>query len=180
VSPRVRDWSDGSGSERREERLPTPARLYTEAIRALARRELTSQQLRAKLAQVGGRASDIDAVLARLTGEGALDDRRAARIYAQTAFKQRKRARARIQQELEHLGIDAVVAREIVDEVCGGEAERRRLEHAVIFALRGTRRDHRDDDARRIFAHFVRQGYQPDDVKRALVRAGVDASVLDE
>lgn len=169
---RVRDWSgDGDG---REERTPTAARLYTEGLRALARREQTTQQLRAKLLRLGGRASDVQSALARLTDEGALDDRRAARIYAQTAFRVRKRTAASIEQELARLGIGADLAREIVAEVCGPDVERQRLEQAIIHGLRGGRREHREQDARRLFASLVRQGYDAEDIRRALARAGVD------
>jgi regulatory protein len=163
-----------------EKRLPSPARLYTEAVRLLARRELTTLQLRDKLTSAGGRASDIDSIIIRLKDEGSLDDRRAARVYAQTAFRQRKRARGRIRQELETLGVDGTLAREVVDEVCGNDVERRRLEHTVIHALRGTRRDSRDQDARRLFASLVRQGYEAEAVRLALSRAGVDTEGLEE
>jgi SOS response regulatory protein OraA/RecX len=187
VSPRIRDWEDERGGPSSRsgtdadtgDRLPTRARLYTHALRALARRELTTLQLREKLTEAGGRAADVGAVLARLTEEGALDDRRAARVYANTAFRQRKRTRARILQELAARGIAGEVAREVVDEICGADLERKRLDQSVVYALRGTRRTTRDEDARHIFAALVRQGYEPDDVKLALGRAGVDVEALD-
>ena len=91
VSPRLRKWSVQDGSGRTPERLPTPALLHAEAVRALARRELTRQQLRGKLAMSGARAADIEDVLNQLVEQGALDDGRAARVYASTAFRIRKR-----------------------------------------------------------------------------------------
>jgi SOS response regulatory protein OraA/RecX len=155
--------------------VPTPARLHSLGLRALARRELTSGQLRDRLVAAGGRDRDIADVLARLREEGALDDRRAARVYAQTAFRQRKRTRARIQQELSRLGIPDALARDVLDEVCGADIERHRLEAAVIHGLRGTRRDHRAAAVRNLVASLVRQGYALDDIRRALARAGIDA-----
>jgi SOS response regulatory protein OraA/RecX len=174
MSPRLRTWTDEGGEGSGDRRPPTEARLHTEAVRALARRELTSLQLRERLVAAGGRAADIDAVLARLAADGAVDDRRAARIHAQTAFRVRKRTRARILQELERFGITAAVALEVVDEVCGGETERRRLDSAVIHGLRGTLRPTRDQQARRLFESLVRKGYDADEVRQALVRAGID------
>ncbi len=179
MSPRLRDWPNDPDADRPATRLPTAAFLYREAIKALARRELTSRQLQDRLTALGGRAADVAAVITRLQADGALDDRRAARIYAQTAFRQRKRARARIEAELEALGISREIARDITDEVCSLEIERSRLEHLVIFALRGTRRDHRDDEARRLFGHLKRQGYDTQDIVRAFARAGIDASFED-
>ncbi len=177
MAPRLRRWSeDDRASE--TPRPPTEARLYTEAVRALARRELTTLQLRERLLAAGGRAADVEAVLARLSQDGALDDRRAARIYAQTAFRLRKRTRARILQELERLGIAAGTAQEAVSEVCGDETERRRLEHLVIHGLRGSPRGTRDQQARRLFESLVRRGYDAGEVRQALERAGVDT--LDE
>jgi hypothetical protein len=35
-------------------------------------------------------------------------------------------------------------------------------------------------DAKRLFASLIRQGFEADDIVRALARAGVDASRLDE
>lgn len=174
MSPRVRDWSSDPDADRPASRSPTVAHLYHDAIRALARRELTSRQLQERLTAAGGRAADVATVIARLTAEGAVDDRRAARLYAQRAFKQRKRTRSRIEMELEALGIPGDVARETVANVCNDDVERSRLEHAVIFALRGTRRDRRDDDARRLFAQFQRQGYDPEDIRRAFAKAGME------
>lgn len=170
----MRRWSEDGGEGPSEQRPPTEARLYSEAVRALARRELTSLQLRERLVAAGGRATDIEAVLARLAAEGAVDDRRAARIYAQTAFRLRKRTRARILLELEHLGITPAIAQEVVDEICGGETERRRLDQAVIHGLRGTPRGLRDQQARRLFETLVRKGYDVDEARQALARAGVD------
>lgn len=175
MSPRIRDWSNPPGADDAGERLPTEARLYSMGLRALGRRELTSRQLREKLVAAGGREQDVTTVLARLQERGALDDRRAARVYAQTAFKLRKRARFRIQLELERLGIAGDLAREVLDEVCGADVERHRLDHLVVQALRGTRRDARDGAARRLVASLLRQGYRFDDVRAALAKAGVDA-----
>jgi SOS response regulatory protein OraA/RecX len=179
VSPRLRDWGDERGDAAAGERLPTRARLYTHALRALARRELTTLQLRERLTQAGGRAADVAAVLTQLTAEGALDDHRAARVYANAAFRQRKRTRARILEELAERGIPPQVAGEVVAEVCGEDDERKRLEKTVVHALRGTRPPNRDDNARRLFASLVRQGYDAADVKVALARAGVDVEALD-
>jgi SOS response regulatory protein OraA/RecX len=176
--PRLRDWPDDTDPARAE-RTPTPSRLYGEAVRALARREMTTQQLREKLTDHGARRADVEAVLSRLTEEGALDDRRAARTYAHAAFRVRKRARARIIEELGARGVPDAMAREAVEEVCGPDVELHRLEQAVIHALRGTRREHRDRDARRLFATFLRQGYDADDVRRALALAGVDVAELE-
>jgi regulatory protein len=180
VSPRIRGWPDDPEGTGREHRLPTAARLYTEGVRALARRELTAQQLREKLLAAGGRALDVDQVLARLADEGALDDRRAARAYAHRAFRQRKRARGRIREELERLGVAPDIARETVDEVCAADVERRRLDLAVVHALRRTHREERTILARRLIASLTRQGFDLDDVTRALARAGIDASELDD
>lgn len=180
MSPRIRDWSRRPGSDQPDDRPPTEARLYSLGIRALGRRELTTRQLRDKLLAAGGREADVDSVVARLGEQGAVDDRRAARVYAQTAFKLRKRARGRIQLELDRLGIPADVAREILDEVCGAETERHRLEKLVIHTLRGIRRDHRDQAIRRLMGNLLRRGYRFDDVKAALARAGIDDDAVED
>lgn len=172
MAPRLRRRDD-SPPERGAARVPTPDRLRCEALRLLARREVTASQLRARLEQIGGRHEDIERIVAELQAGGSLDDRRAACLHAQTAFRVRRRARLRILAELEAIGIAGALAREVVDEVCRPEVEQRRLDEALIRRLRGTRREARDP--RRLFAALVRQGYEPDQVRLALEKAGLGA-----
>ena len=170
MAPRLRRW-DEPPRDRDQARVPTPERLQREALRALARREMTAWQLRARLERLGGRTEDIDQVVAALQAGGWLDDRRAARLHAQTAFRVRHRARARILAELEAIGVAGPLAREVVEEVCSPELEQRRLDETLVRQLRGTRREERDP--RRLFTALVRQGYDPEQVRAALEKVGL-------
>jgi SOS response regulatory protein OraA/RecX len=172
MAPRLRR-PDDSPTDRGAARVPTPDRLQREALRLLARREVTASQIRAHLERLGGRREDIERIVAALQADGSLDDRRAARLHAQTAFRVRRRARLRILAELEARGVAGTLAREVVDEICSPEVERRRLDEALGRRLRGTRREARDP--RRLFAALVREGYDPDQVRLALERAGLGA-----
>ena len=125
---------------------------------------MTASRLRARLERIGGRHEDIERIVAELQAGGALDDR-------QAAFRVRRRARLRILAELEAIGIAEALAREVVDEVCRPEVEQRRLDEALNQRLRGTRREARDP--RRLFTALVRQGYEPDQVRLALEKAGL-------
>jgi regulatory protein len=170
MAPRLRRW-DESRSDRDPACVPTADQLQREALRVLARREMTSSQLRARLERLGGRDEDIDQVVEALQAGGWLDDRRAARLHAETAFRVRRRARGRILAELEALGVAEPLAREVVEDVCSREIEQRRLDQTLARRLRGTRREARDP--RRLFTMLVRQGYDPDQVRQALEKAGL-------
>lgn len=172
MAPRLRS-RDEPPPDQGAPRIPTPDRLRREALRLLARRELTASQLRARLERLGGRHEDIERIVADLQAAGSLDDRRAARLHAQTAFRVRRRARLRILAELEAIGIAGALAREVVDEICSPEVEERRLDEALVRCLRGTRREARDP--RRLFAALVRQGYEPEQVRLAIEKVGLGA-----
>jgi SOS response regulatory protein OraA/RecX len=73
------------------------------------------------------------------------------------------------------MGIAAAVARRAVDEVCGPNEERDRLQRAL--ARRGRGIDLRDPVARRrVFAALVRQGFDPELVIATLRAAQSDGT----
>jgi SOS response regulatory protein OraA/RecX len=141
----------------------------------LARRELSVKQLRARLLQRTTRADAVETAIERLHATGALDDERVAKAYARTAAHVKGRGRDRILRELAQMGIAAAVARRAVDEVCGPNEERDRLQRAL--ARRGRGIDLRDPVARRrVFAALVRQGFDPELVIATLRAAQSDGT----
>lgn len=148
----------------------TPAELQAHALRLLGRRELSRHQLRARLLERSPDADTVDAVLTYLADRGLIDDRRVAAAFARTSAQVKRRGRDRILRELAQMGISGDIAREAVDEVCGPDAEAAKIDTVLRRRARGL--DLADPAAtRRLMAALLRQGFESDEIRRALARA---------
>jgi regulatory protein len=134
---------------------------YTDAVQFLSRRELTVEECRARLADRGHTAPDVDRAVALLLENGSLDDGRLARAYARTAVDVKGRGRRRVQQELEARGVDRKTASEAVAEVFAEKDERSLVARALQKKLRGRPRPTSDADYARLYQHLMRQGFSP-------------------
>jgi regulatory protein len=134
----------------------------------LSRRELSTVQMRRRLALKGFEADAIEAATARLRENGALDDGRVARAAARTHAQVKRQGRDRVARELSALGIERSVADEALAEVFGALDEAALLEQALDKRLRA-RLDVRDPAVqRRLFGALLRQGFDGQAVSRAL------------
>ena len=93
------------------------ANAYQIALRLLARRELSSSQLRERLVRRELPVVEIETAITQLTHNGAVDDGRVAHAYARRAAEVKFRGKRRTRHEIEALGIDAETARRAVAEV---------------------------------------------------------------
>jgi len=151
---------------------------YTAALNLLSRRELSTVQLRERLARRKFEPEEIDTVIQRLTRDRTLDDRRVALAYARVEATIRRRGKRRVLQSVQRLGISPVTARAAVDEVFGDIDEAAMLDTAIERRLKGA--TVRTLDARgkaRIVRSLVGQGYEPGKVFARLRAKGTD---LDE
>ena len=133
---------------------------FTLALTLLSRRELSTAQLRERLARRKVDPSEIDAVVARLSADRTLDDRRVAIASARLESAVRRRGRRRVLQRVRQLGIDDETARAAVDQAFGDIDEAALLDEAVARRLRG--RSPRDLDAKgvaRVVRALVAQGF---------------------
>jgi regulatory protein len=130
---------------------------YLTGLRLLARRELTSAQLRERLLRRQIDPDEVDTALERLRAEGALDDRRAARAYASTAVRIKGRGRLRVARELGALGLEDDVVRAALDDAFGETDEEALVERAIDRRLRGPIRD--QAHLRRLHQYLVRLGF---------------------
>ncbi len=149
------------------------------ALRLLARRELTTSQLRERLLRRELPADEIDRTLDRLTRAGLLDDARTALARARRAVQVELRGRHRARRELESLGIDTPVAERALALVFDEVDEATVLERAIAKRIRGPVRTR--TELRRLHQALVRQGFARDQVTAALLaRAGDDAVLVEE
>ena len=141
---------------------------YTAALRMLARRELSTAQIRERLARREFTPADIDDAVSRLAATGALDDLRVARAVARTRANVRRQGRNRVVRELAVIGIPREIAERVIAEVFGELDEDALLEQALSRRLRGTMSLHDPAVRRRLVAALVRQGFAPSAIMRTM------------
>ncbi len=143
------------------------SRAYLDALRMLARRELSEAQVRQRLGRREHDDPDIDEAIARLKEERAIDDNRVAEAIARSETSLRKRGKLRVKRKIESAGIASATAKRAVDEVFDGLDPDALLEAALAKRLRGDRPIADDREFNRLYRYLVGQGFEPD---RALAR----------
>ena len=157
-----------SGSGIRDQGLSA----YSDGLALLARRELSTADLRARLLDREHTPEAVEEAIQRLQETGALDDRRVARAYARTASKVKGRGRLRVMRELQAMGIARDVIAEAVAEVFADQDERALIERAIEKKLRGGQKPVTVQDRARLYQFLMRQGFTPAAVSAALRRLG--------
>jgi regulatory protein len=140
----------------------------TAALRMLARRELSESQVRQRLARRGYEESEIDSAIERLKIDRAIDDARVAGAIARTEVSIKRRGRRRVVQEIQQAGISRSAARQAVDQTFDEIDEEQLLGAALNRRLKGDRVIADDREFQRLFHYLVRQGFDADDVFKAL------------
>ena|SRR5437660_12441643 len=147
-------------------------RAYVDALKMLARRELSEAQVRQRLARRGHDEAAADAAVARLREERAIDDARVAEGIARSESASRRRGRLRAERRIESVGIAAAVARRAVDDVYGSIDGDALLEASLDRRLRGRDTVADDRELQRLYRYLTGQGFEPDKVM-ALLRKRV-------
>ena len=133
----------------------------------LARRELSTAQVRERLRRKGFDTDSIDQVLRRLVREGALDDHRTAVTFARRAALVKLQGRRRATRELQALGINRTQVEAAVAQVYGDLNEEVVLERALGRRLRGQVQSRAE--LRRLYQYLLRQGFEGNAAMGALL-----------
>jgi regulatory protein len=141
---------------------------YLDALKMLARRELSEAQIRQRLARREHDAGEIDAAVERLRSERAIDDRRVAEAIARTQSSLKRRGKLRIRREIEHAGIARETARAAVDDVLADVDGDVLLEQALAKRKRGGGTITDQKEFNRLYRYLVNQGFEVDRVLAAL------------
>jgi regulatory protein len=141
---------------------------YIEAVKMLARRELSEMQVRTRLVRKGHDRDAIDAAIARLREEHAIDDARVAEAIARTETSVRRRGKLRVRMQIARAGIAKGTAKAAIDQVFGGIDDTELLEASLRKRLRGRDAIADDREFQRLYRYLVGQGFESDRVLAAL------------
>ena len=152
---------------------------YTDALRLLARRELSEKQLRERLLDREHPRDEVDRVITRLLESKTLDDARVARAYARTAAGVKGRGRLRVMRELSEMGIAKETATEAAADVFADVDERALIAKALQKKLRGRPKIANRAEHARLYQYLMRQGFTPAGIVAALRKLGGHADIDD-
>jgi regulatory protein len=145
---------------------------YADALRLLARRELSVKELKDRLLDREHPSEEIDRAVEHLLETKALDDGRVARAYARTAANVKGRGRLRVMRELHEMGIAKDIAGEALAEVFADVDERALIARALQKKMRGRPRIADRAEQARLYQYLMRQGFTPAGISAALKRLG--------
>jgi regulatory protein len=141
---------------------------YLDALKMLARRELSEAQVRERLARKNHEPEAIDTAVARLRDERAIDDARVAGAIARTETSVRRRGRLRVRRQIEQAGIASATARRAVDDTFESIDDDALLEASLAKRLRGRQQIGDQAQFRRLYRYLLGQGFEPDRVRARL------------
>ena len=102
----------------------------------------------------------IDEVIERLRGYGYLDDAKFAQSYASLRLRERPIGRRRLQRDLWLKKIDKQTADTALDEVFESTPEEELIERAIAKRIRLRGKPKTREDAKKLFDHLIRQGFE--------------------
>lgn len=141
---------------------------YLDGLKMLARRELSEQHVRQRLARKGHGPEAIDEAVSRLRAERAIDDARVAEAIARTETAVKGRGKLRVRMQIERAGIARETAKRVVDEVFEVIDDDAQLEMTLAKRLRGRQTIADDREMQRLYRYLVGQGFDAERVLRAL------------
>jgi regulatory protein len=151
------------------------ARAFQRAVKLLAAKPRSIEELRERLAERCSSKTAIETVIARLREYGYLDDERYALGYASSKVRQQPIGRRRLELSLARKKVDRAVADEALDQVFAETPEEALLDQALEKRVRLRGRPKTRAEAKSLFDHLLRQGF-PFELVSQKVRA---ASKLD-
>jgi regulatory protein len=143
---------------------------YNEALKMLARRELSEAQVRQRLARRGEDQGSIDQAVARLKAEGNINDERVASVIARAQTTLKSRGRRRVQQQIEAAGIAKSIASRVADEAFQDLDADALLTASLAKRLHGRERIAGDREFQRLYRYLTAQGFDTDRILAHLTR----------
>lgn len=138
-------------------------RTFDRAVKLLATKPRSVAELRERL--IRGRGVDmaiVEEVISRLSEYGYLDDERFAFSYASLKVKQRPIGRRRLAQDLKMKKVQASVADEALELVYAETREEDLIDQAIEKRLRIRGQPKNRVEAKSLFDHLLRLGFEFD------------------
>jgi regulatory protein len=127
----------------------------------LAAKQRSVAELRERLLEGrGATKANVDEVIARLREYGYLDDAKFAQSYAANRVQQRPIGRQRLRRDLWLKKIDKQTADAALDQVFEQTPEEDLIEKAIAKRLRLRGKPQTREDAKKLFDHLLRQGFE--------------------
>ncbi|HKY44620.1 MAG TPA: RecX family transcriptional regulator [Pyrinomonadaceae bacterium] len=134
---------------------------FERALKLLAAKPRSVAELRERLLR-GKNTNEgvVEEVIARLHEYGYLNDERFAFSYASYKVKQRPVGRRRLERDLKFKKIDSAVASEALEMVFAETPEEQLIDQAIAKRLRIRGKPKNRAEAKSLFDHLLRQGFQ--------------------
>ena len=141
---------------------------YIEALKMLARRELSESQVRQRLVRKGHDADAIENAIAQLREEHAIDDARVAEAIARKETSVKRHGKLRVRLQLERAGIGSAIAKRAVDDAFDAMDHDALIEASLKKRLRGRPTIADDREFERLYRYLAAQGFEDDRIMKAL------------
>jgi regulatory protein len=133
---------------------------FERAIKLLTARPRSVGELRERLLKLKDTNEEIvEAVIGRLREYGYLNDERFAFSYASYRVKQKPVGRRRLERDLKFKKVDSGVANEALDMVFCETPEEQLIDEAIAKRLRIRGKPKTRLEAKSLFDHLLRQGF---------------------
>jgi regulatory protein len=157
--------------KRGEPRPDDPERAaYLDALRRLARRDHSEQELRRALGRKGHDEDVVERVVVRLRGQRVLDDRRFAEAFSRSRLTHHGLGRQRIRQDLRRRGVARTTAEAGLKEALADAPEDATVDTLARRYWSSHTRDEPAQRVRKLWAFLVRRGF-PHALVQARLRA---------
>ena len=136
-------------------------RVFQRAAKLLSAKQRSVEELREKLSATRGATKAIvDEAIARLREYGYLDDAKFAQSYASLRLRERPIGRRRLERDLWLKKVDKKTAGDALDEVFENTPEAELIERAIAKRIRLRGKPKSREDAKKLFDHLLRQGFE--------------------
>ena len=148
--------------------VPDEQGLYEIAVRALARRARSTNEVRAILAKRKGDKEDIEAVLRRLREHGYLDDARFARSYVASRLENDRLGPRRVRQDLAARRVHPELIQKTVRAAYEDVDERELLRQYIQKKVRIQSGTPKASAVAALYRRLLRAGFRSDTIAREL------------
>ena len=136
------------------------ARAFQRAVKLLAAKPRSIAELRERLAERCSSKAVVETVISRLREYGYLDDERYALTYAASKVRQQPIGRRRLELNLRRKKVDRAVADEALNQVFAETPEADLIDKAIEKRVRLRGRPKTRAEAKSLFDHLLRQGFE--------------------